>query len=256
MEAQLMLDDRLLQDYAATFFGYGNYQAPFWFIGLEEGGGGSFTEIEGRLTTWQDRGRQELEDVYEYHVQIGARLQISAAHWFGPSPRLQSTWKQLCRIALTAKGQSIDNDALRYYQAQRLGRRTEETCLLELLPLPSPGTDRWLYKDLSQRPELADRSIYANHYAMRRAAHIQQRVAEYCPPVVTFYGIQARYREWWGNIADAVFDWVDGGWYRAVRAGTLYLVIAHPAAKGVTNDYFDRVGQVVQEWMYNRDIRA
>jgi hypothetical protein len=33
MEAQVMLDDRLLEDCASTFFGYGSYQALFWFIG-------------------------------------------------------------------------------------------------------------------------------------------------------------------------------------------------------------------------------
>ena len=35
-----MLDDKLLESYMKTFFGYGNLHADYWFIGMEEGGGG------------------------------------------------------------------------------------------------------------------------------------------------------------------------------------------------------------------------
>jgi hypothetical protein len=34
-----VLDPRLLTDFLDSFYGYGNPQAPLWFIGMEEGGG-------------------------------------------------------------------------------------------------------------------------------------------------------------------------------------------------------------------------
>ena len=37
-------DDSLLETFAETFYGYGNYNGPYWFIGMEEGGGDSFDQ--------------------------------------------------------------------------------------------------------------------------------------------------------------------------------------------------------------------
>ncbi len=35
------LDDALLEAYMDGFYGYGNLAGPYWFIGMEEGGGDS-----------------------------------------------------------------------------------------------------------------------------------------------------------------------------------------------------------------------
>jgi len=31
-----MLNDTLLREYIGVFYGYGRWDAPFWFIGMEE----------------------------------------------------------------------------------------------------------------------------------------------------------------------------------------------------------------------------
>lgn len=31
------------------FYGYGNYQADYWFVGMEEGGGDTFDKVSKRL---------------------------------------------------------------------------------------------------------------------------------------------------------------------------------------------------------------
>jgi hypothetical protein len=54
-----------LDDFAHRFYGYGNYGGPFWFVGMEEGGGDSSEEIARRLSAWAARGRCELEDAAE-----------------------------------------------------------------------------------------------------------------------------------------------------------------------------------------------
>lgn len=37
-------DDQLLGEFVHNFYGYGSYGGQFWFIGMEEGGGDSFSQ--------------------------------------------------------------------------------------------------------------------------------------------------------------------------------------------------------------------
>ena len=45
-----LLNDQLLTEFFQNFYGYGNYRGQFWFIGMEEGSGNSFSEINTRLS--------------------------------------------------------------------------------------------------------------------------------------------------------------------------------------------------------------
>lgn len=65
MTTRQHFDDELLLAYMDGFYGYGNYQAPYWFVGMEEGGGDSSADVSSRLKIWNERGRQELEDLHE-----------------------------------------------------------------------------------------------------------------------------------------------------------------------------------------------
>ncbi len=78
-------DDELLTDYMDTFFGYGNYEGRYWFIGMEEGGGNSFDDVNHRLSTWKEMGRNELHDV------VGQNRATDLPKWFGEKARLQPT---------------------------------------------------------------------------------------------------------------------------------------------------------------------
>ncbi len=40
----MKLDELLLEEFIHTFFGYGDYQAEYWFVGMGESGGNSFNE--------------------------------------------------------------------------------------------------------------------------------------------------------------------------------------------------------------------
>src|SRR3954453_10104373 len=76
-------DDQLLEEFVQNFYGYGNYSGRHWFIGMEEGGGKSFSEVAKRLKAWADREKCELDDLAEYHTAIGK------AEWFNDPPNLQ-----------------------------------------------------------------------------------------------------------------------------------------------------------------------
>ena len=113
-------DDQLLQEYVNGFYGYGSYSGDFWFVGMEEGSTGRFDEIARRITGWSRRGRNELEDVVDYHNAIGIY------GLFEPRARIQPTWGGLIKIILSAQGQDINRENVRRFQQHSLGRVTSQ----------------------------------------------------------------------------------------------------------------------------------
>lgn len=233
----------MLSDFAETFFGYGDYNAPYWFVGMEEGGGKHFEDVEKRLSVWQQQ-RRELEDVAEFHRAIGfARL-------FDEKPILQPTWNKLIRILLSAEGQDVQTERVREYQRDSLGRVSgEKNCLIELLPLPSPGIQKWMYKDHSALPQLKSREEYKEYYKDMRVKHIRDRIDQYRPRVVVFYSTTKEYMEQWKYIAGVPLSPSETGKtpYIARRDGTVFVVTSYPTTKGLSNEYFHGVGRLIAE---------
>jgi hypothetical protein len=172
----------LLEEFIHTFYGYGNYAGRFWFIGMEEGGGGSYEEIQRCLTLWAVRGGRELEDAAEYHVQLGM------AEYFQPPGKRQATWSGLIRLLLNIQRMPAVASNVREYQIDQLGRSSGETCLVELLPLHSPSIGNWLYGRTSTIPYLKSRTVYTRGVAPKRVEHLRRRIKAHQPPVVIFYG--------------------------------------------------------------------
>ncbi|MDQ3930703.1 MAG: hypothetical protein M3328_16350 [Chloroflexota bacterium] len=242
--ADLDLDPSVVESYIERFYGHGSYEARYWFIGMEFGGGGTLDEVVNRLQGWYRRGGKELEDLGPEGVGAGSR-------WFRPPYALQPTWAKLIRIALTADGQPSDRESVRRYQRDQLGRQGGLDCILELLPLPSPGLGHWkFYPELANKyPQLAylrNRETYTNHVAPMRIAHLKARIEEHRPWAVVFYG--SGYRHWWQQIARVEFNLAP--FERALLAhsdGTLFIVMQHPTARGISTDYFDAIGRFIAE---------
>lgn len=234
-------DEQLLQAFMNGFYGYGNYAAPHWFIGMEEGGGDSFEEIQERLTVWDKRGRRELEDVAEYHIELGI------THPFAAKPRLQPTWAKLIRTLLSIEGAPPTKEEVRAYQQRHWARGNGNVNLIELLPLPSPSTRHWLYAEHSTRPELKSREEYRQVWSGIRIKGLQERIKRYQPQAVIFYGFG--YTPYWTEVVGAELQAALSGSIFAYRsAATLYTTMKHPAAKGaeITNSYFHDVGRFIR----------
>ena len=231
------LDDRLLQAYMEGFYGFGNYAGAYWFVGMEEGGGADAAYVTAKINAWRDHGRHELEGYGDEYNWEG---------WFGPHAKLQPTWSRLIRILLSAEGRSTDREAVRTYQRLKLGRREGCNCLLELLPLPSPSTGNWLYGRHSRLPSLASREVYIQAWSHFRARHIQQRIAEYQPPVVVFYSVSPHYLYWWKYIAGVPFAATSlDGCQIGSNGSTVFAIVKHPAAHGVSSAYWATAGQLI-----------
>lgn len=232
MSSQDFFDDQLLESMMHKFYGYGNYQGDYWFIGLEESGG-DFANVNKRVNIWSKRGEQEVEDVAEYHIAM--------AEW---STNIHPTWKGLIRIILSIKGyKNINTKHILDYQVNSLGRKNKETCLLELFPLPSPATPNWFYGQHSRLPFLSDRDTYRDYCAEKRINHLNQKITEHQPKVVIFYGKGFEY--YWKKIAGIKFQPTPEGFLVGKNKQTTFVIAKHPMAAGTSNEYFHQIGKLI-----------
>ena len=116
-----MFDDELLHAFVFGFFGYGSFSAPYWFVGMEEGGGNTPEDIALRLRAWEARGKRALEDVVDYHLAIGV------SKHFDELGVLQPTWNKLIRIQLAAMGESPTTERVRAFQRTEWGKSNGHT---------------------------------------------------------------------------------------------------------------------------------
>src|SRR5947208_891956 len=132
-----MLSDSLLAQYTDKFFGFGSWEAKIWFIGIEEAGGWTEWDVRNRLDGWKRQRQKVLEDAPAFYPLCGNQ------RWHGKGATIQATWKQLIRMLLLARGGEDGEGAILEYQRALWGTHAGETCLAELLPLPSPSVSDW-----------------------------------------------------------------------------------------------------------------
>ena len=103
-----------------------------------------------------------------------------------------------------AQGKSDLDDAILQYQRERLGAFDGETCLTELLPLPSPNTRTWYYPEWSHLAWLQHRQAYEARVMLSRACSLRQKIEANKPKVVIYYGT-SRLR-FWSQISGGHFE--------------------------------------------------
>jgi len=239
MQGEMTLTHALLTEFIENFFGFGDPNAKYWFIGMEEGGGNSSEKFEKRVSAWDQMGKNTLVDVKEYHELIGIN------RFFEEPVKLQSTWNKLIRIYLTANGYSHGTDDVRVFQKEQLGRTGKDTALLELLPLSSPNINVWLYPNWTNLPLLWSRESYRSKVLPLRVKSLRKLIDEYKPKVVVFYG--QTNEEYWRMVIGSPFrpyDLLDLKY--AKTSETVFVSIKHPVYTGLTNDYFHRIGCWIQ----------
>ncbi|MGD0003491.1 MAG: hypothetical protein ABSE06_04605 [Anaerolineaceae bacterium] len=237
MEKKIIASEKL-ESFINGFYGFGNYSGPYWFVGIEPGGGDSFEDIVKRIQIWEDAKKPEVMDVAEYHLCLGIRK------YFEDPVVLQPTWNRLIRIILSSKGYKVTPDLVRQYQKNDLGRIGKESCLIELLPLSSPRIKYWIMGSLTELKYLQEKSAYYKHCIPCRAEHIKKSIMEYRPKVVVFYGLA--FFKYWKDIAEVDFtEESPDGIFLGRAQDTVFIIVKHPVAFGIKNDYFHRVGKLI-----------
>jgi len=235
----MKLNDDLLETYVRTFYGYGNYGGPFWFVGMEEGMLGGYDEIVARLLFCENHGMAELLDF----AMMSRATSTVGDRWIGENARIMPTWGRLIRLLLAAKGNSCSPQDVRCYQGTCLGRGQSDNCILELMPLPCKSLNEadWFYSDWSTLSYLRSRSSYMKEVLPGRIAHLRRSIRDHRPACVVFYG--KRYLEHWKAVAaDTDFE-ESGAFLFGEKDGTVLCVTPHPVARGLTNDAFERAGR-------------
>jgi len=241
-----MLPDDLLTEYANKFFGFGSWNVKIWFVGIEEAGGWVEEDLQRRLDVWQEHGCNSLEDAPRFYPAS------RNSAWHDPGADFQTTWKQLIRMLLLAKGQSDKDQGILEYQRNQLGAFDGETCLMELLPLPSPSTDDWNYGLWSRLPWLRSRNDYFRELKARRENEIRRRINEHKPKVVIFYGLEIPERisllPGWSGIGGGHFHQAFNDKQTLLfreNERTAFFVTRHPAAEN--DEYFREIGRYFRE---------
>jgi hypothetical protein len=230
------LNPELLRSFAQRFYGYGNPNARLWIVSMEEGGGATKGEIAARLIAWRDLGCPETCDVAEFHKRAHIAPEL-----FRERPRLQRTWYRMIRIILSAAGTDPNPELARGYQRDRLGRRSGETRLLPLLPLPSPSLKVWRYPKWCKIPELRDRSTYRDSTLERRIEYISSQIRSGRPQSMIFLG--STYREYAERIICRRLEQHRDGFWWTLKGSMRVVACHHPNTRGMRNSYFDRVGR-------------
>jgi hypothetical protein len=209
------MHDRILE-MAKRSFGYGRWEAPYWFIGPEQGMGPHENgQLGPRVEAWLRLGGRELCDCREFHALIGEE------RWHRQRPRLQPTWRPLLLLLATVLDTPIQNDALRRYQRDHWGTLNGETCAIELSGLAAPNL---------MAPGL--HGLFLDE----RVGVIRDRIQQYKPKLVVMYGNHDLPA--WETIAAQPFPQTG-----ILSVGPTVLVTTpHPVSHGSTNEYWTRLG--------------
>ena len=157
--------------------------------------------------------------------------------------QLQPTWKQLIRMHRLAYGQGDSLDEMVDFQQSSFGSINGETCVIELLPLPSPSLKVWHYSAWSKIPWLASREEYTAHLLQRRITDIQKAIKKYQPAVVVCYG--STWLPRWRLLSRSNFGQaINGQLMSSVQDGVTYYVVRHPVRE--SDAHFRQIGMYLR----------
>lgn len=202
------------------FFGFGNWSAPYWFIGPEQGKGRFEDDSSGaRLAAWERLHRPEVCDCARFHQHLGDTTwhQPVPPHAFPP---LQSTWRSLMLFLLEYREEPSTVITRKRYQASHWGAKDGDTCVIEL-----SGIAARRLRAESERHE----------FLAHRVERIRSGIASYRPELVLMYGLADR--PTWKAIAGQELQ-ADSV---ALIRGTIFVMSPHPLDFGRTNAAWKRL---------------
>lgn len=190
---------------AESWFGYGRWDAPYWFIGMEPGGDDTHASYEA----WLALGGTELIDCREHHLWKRNTLGVEDRKWTrwhdGDRPATQPTWRRLIQLLLAYKGEPTDMHAVSQYQRMPWGSLSGETAVIEVAAGHSPRMSGLV------------------PFRKQRISTIKRWMREESPTFAVMYGTS--YREIYEKIAGA-FDADGFAWF----GETLCVLVQHPTA--------------------------
>lgn len=214
----------LVKEFALNFYGYGNLDAPFWFIGLDETGAMSFEGLQKQALCWtnfntstvcmHDFGKK-MEELYQEDLK---------------RPFLEQYLRQVCHMLHVAQRKDFNEKELKDYLDGKIGCHQAPCALLEL----------GLSKSIASLGETSKDAILRE-----RMLTLKKLIQEKKPKTVFFMSDSLQYRDYWLNIMKTEYVDIEGVLISKVN-NQKFIICSHPTKHGVTQDYFNKVGMLAR----------
>lgn len=197
----MLISDKALKHWIDNFYGYGSWDARFWFVGYEESGGDLPEEAADKFNYFYNRQTPDtptLCDIRDLYRHVAFRIEGPRAekfsnfydHRFGSDATLHGSWKNIIAFEHGYKGKELP-DLLTYQQELFALPSAHNEALIQLYPLPAHN-HAWYYAwlDLPQFPFLKTRALYQDHVYIHRIRTILENMRVYKPKLVLMYGME------------------------------------------------------------------
>jgi len=194
----MLIKEETLQHWVDHFYGYGSWEAQFWFVAYEEGGGDVPQEVADKLNYFYHTHRKAtpaLCDIRALYKEVGFTISGPRANLFsnlldyrfGNDAVQHGTWKNLIAFAHGYENKTLP-DLLAYQQQSLASEGEQNEALLRLYPLPAHN-HAWYYSwlDMPAHPYLKSRITYQEHVYESRIDCILRNMKIHQPKVVLMY---------------------------------------------------------------------
>lgn len=198
----MLIEEKALEHWIAHFYGYGSWNARFWFIGYEEGGGEVPEEVAEKVNYFYEvhdpATGGNLCDIRELYKHVSVRWDGAKAglftnrheYRFGINAVQNAVWKNLIAFVHGYKNENLP-DLLAYQKHTLASPSLQTEALIRLYPLPAPHSHAWYYSwlDMPQLGFLKSRASYQQHLYADRMRTILSNISTYKPELVAMYGM-------------------------------------------------------------------
>lgn len=243
----MLIREEALRHWLENFYGYGSWDAKFWFVALEEGSGDQPQEVADKFNYFERQHSNEearlcdIRKLYSHlSFEIGGpragKISNLFEYRFGEHAVLHGGWKNLIAFVHGFSGKSLPKGddravSLLDYQKNQLAQPSQKKeALLRLYPLPAHN-HAWYYSwlDLPHLKFLRTRATYREYVFDRRIHHILENIRSFKPNVVVMYGMENV-----NELKKAVQTSFSGARFRMVKAIGREIPQHHITELGVT----------------------
>ncbi len=193
----MLIEEHKLDHWINNFYGYGSWQAKFWFIGYEESGGDLPEEVADKINWFYEThgvSNKELCNVRELYKNVAVHLEGPKAgvyntrfdYRFGDKAIQHGVWKNLIAFMHGYENKKLPD--LLSFQKNKFGY---DEALISFYPLPSPHNHAWYYSwlDMPGMPFLKSRNLYEDKVYQKRIDGILSKIKEHKPEIALMYGM-------------------------------------------------------------------
>jgi hypothetical protein len=198
----MLIEEKPLKYWIDNFYGYGSWDARFWFIDYEEAGGDLPEEVASKINYFYKVHAGDVSarlcNIRELYQNVAFKVEGPRAdlytnlydYRFSKNAVQNSPWKNLIAFAHAFQNEEIP-DFLTYQKNSLASPTKNNEALLRLFPLPAHN-HAWYYSwlDMPNLDFLKNRASYEEHVYQSRMHTILTNIEVYKPELVLMYGME------------------------------------------------------------------